>query len=100
MEIEEYSHKGYDKFILDAPVLFESNGERFCNNTLAILSSLDTRVKRIISRDSITTEQAMERINAQHSDDFYRTKADYVIENNGSLDEVKSQVESVVKAIL
>ena len=42
----------------------------------------------------------MERINAQHSDDFYRTKADYVIENNGSLDEVKSQVESVVKAIL
>ena len=47
-----------------------------------------------------TTEQAMERINAQHSDDFYRAKADYVIENNGSLDEVKSQVESVVKAIL
>lgn len=42
----------------------------------------------------------MDRINAQHSDDFYRAKADYVIENNGSLDEVKSQVESVVKAIL
>ena len=100
LEIEEYSHKGYDKFILDAPVLFESNGERFCNNTLVILSNLDTRVKRIISRDAITTEQAMDRINAQHSDDFYRAKADYVIENNGSLDEVKSQVESVVKAIL
>lgn len=100
LEIEEYSHKGYDKFILDAPVLFESNGERFCNNTLVILSDLDTRVKRIISRDTITTEQAMDRINAQHSDDFYRAKADYVIENNGSLDEVKSQVESVVKDIL
>lgn len=100
LEIEEYSHKGYDRFILDAPVLFESKGERFCDNTVAVISNLDTRIDRIIKRDNITETEAMARINAQHSDDYYIDKADFVINNNSTLEDIKTQVEILVSKIL
>jgi L-threonylcarbamoyladenylate synthase len=84
LEIQEYSQKGFDKFILDAPVLFESNGERFCNKTLSIIAPVATRTDRIIKRDSLTKEEVLTRINAQQPDEFYINQSDFYITNNGS----------------
>ena len=99
LEIQEYSDNGFDKFILDAPVLFESNGQRFCNKTLAIISILETRKNRIIKRDNLTPEEAMQRINAQHSNSYYTSKADYVVENNGNFQDVQDKIALLIDNI-
>ena len=68
--------------ILDAPTLFESGVDEICHKTVAVLSDKEIRLKRILARDNITTEQALLRINAGKNDDFYKEKCDFVIYNN------------------
>ena len=48
-----------------------------------VTADRDVRIRRIMSRDSITEEQAIERINAQPDEQYYKSIADVVIENNG-----------------
>ena len=71
-----------DKVLLDAPTLFESGIDEICYKTVAVLSDKEIRLKRILARDNITTEQALLRINAGKTDDFYKEKCDFVIYNN------------------
>ena len=97
LEIEEYSQKGFDKFILDAPVLFESRGERYCSVTIAVTAELDIRIERIMCRDNLTREEAMVRINAQQSNDFYIKRADYHIENNGEQSETEQKICKIIE---
>ena len=71
-----------DKVLLDAPTLFESGIDEICSKTVAVLADKEIRLNRILARDNITTEQALLRINAGKSDDFYKEKCDFVIYNN------------------
>lgn len=100
LEIEEYSNKGCDKFILDAPVLFESGGEKYCKKTVAVISSLEKRIERIIKRDNLTRKEAMRRINAQHSDDYYTDRADLVLYNNGEQRELENEIIRLINGEL
>lgn len=69
--------------IIDAPTLFESGADKFCDFNIAILSSKQKRLRRIIKRDSLTEAMALNRINSQKTDSFYINKADGLIINNG-----------------
>ena len=71
-----------DKVLLDAPTLFESGMDKICSKTVAVLADRDKRLKRIIERDGISDEDAIIRINAGKSDEFFKNNADYVIYNN------------------
>ncbi len=81
------------KFILlDAPTLFESNTDKFCDIIVSVLAKPEIRRKRIIARDNLTIEQAQNRINSQHQDEFFIENSDYIINNNGSPDETGKKV--------
>ena len=69
--------------LLDAPTLFESGINKICNKTIAVLADKDVRLKRIIARDNLTLKEAETRINAGKDEQFYRKRADYVLQNNG-----------------
>lgn len=97
LEIEEYSQKGYDKFILDAPVLFESKGERFCRKTVAVVANKENRIKRIMERDNLSYNEAMLRINAQNNDEYYLSRADFTLNNDKSLEDLKIQTENLIE---
>ncbi|MGN0477209.1 MAG: L-threonylcarbamoyladenylate synthase [Ruminococcus sp.] len=100
LEIEEYSNKGYDKFILDAPVLFESGGEKYCKKTVAVISDLEKRIERITLRDNLTEKEAIMRIKAQHSDDYYIDRADFVLNNNSGQKELEEKTISLINGEL
>ena len=88
-----------DNVLLDAPTLFESGVNEICSKTVAVLSDKDLRLKRILARDNITTEQALLRINAGKSDDFYKEKCDFVIYNNTDENTFDSEFLSLLKEI-
>ena len=69
--------------VLDVPLLFESGMDKLCDVTVAFIASKEIRLARIINRDGITKEAAEARIAAQPSNEYYKERADYVIENNG-----------------
>ncbi|MCD7827653.1 MAG: dephospho-CoA kinase [Clostridiales bacterium] len=70
---------GADAAVIDAPLLFESGGDKKCDVVISVICPEEIRLKRIMERDGITEERARERMSAQHGDEFYTDKSDYVV---------------------
>lgn len=87
-QIKQYSDKGSKLILLDAPTLFESHSDDFCEIIISVTANSEIRKKRIIERDNITAEQAQNRMNSQLDTEFFIEHSDYIIENNGSFDVV------------
>ena len=81
--------------VFDAPQLFEANADVICDAVVAVTADRDIRVNRIIKRDSLSEEQALLRVNAQHGEEYFRAHADYIIENNFDEESLRSQAEKV-----
>ena len=81
--------------VFDAPQLFEANADVICDAVVAVTADKDIRVNRIIKRDSLSEEQALLRVNAQHGEEYFRARADYIIENNFDEESLRSQAEKV-----
>ena len=98
--LSEQEKNGMKAAIVDAPVLFESGFNRECDITVAVITSFDLRLKRIIERDHATEEDAKKRIKNQTDDEFLIKNADYVIYNNKTEQELDLQVEEICRLIL
>ena len=73
--------------LIDAPTLFESGLDSICDKTVAVLSKKEIRLKRILARDNISEPDALLRIDAGKSDEYYLSNADKIIYNDGNLEE-------------
>lgn len=69
--------------VLDAPQLFESGADKLCARVLSVTAPAELRLKRIMERDGITETQARERMNAQHSETFFKENSDFTVINDG-----------------
>lgn len=81
--------------IIDAPLLYESGFDKECDVIVAVISDRALRTQRITTRDNISTDDANKRLNNQGDDGFYTKSADYVITNNGTLDDLDPQIENI-----
>jgi dephospho-CoA kinase len=83
------------------PLLFESVGwqDRF-HKIIVVDCSIDLQIQRVILRNQLQQE-LIEKIIANQAPRALRLQyADYVLENNGSLDELTQQVRAVHESIL
>ena len=76
-----------DFVLIDAPTLFDSGLDSICDKTVAVLSKKEIRLKRILARDKISEPDALLRIGAGKSDEYYLSKADTIIYNDGNPEE-------------
>ena len=79
--IKDMEEIGYRGVIIDAIALFESGEDALCDFTVAVVAPKEIRLERIMKRDSITEEKALERINAQKDESFFTSRADFVLWN-------------------
>ena len=80
-ETEFAEKNGYRTAIIDAAAILESDCKDLCSKVIVVHAPEETRLKRILQRDSITEEAALTRIKAQKSDDYYLSQADVIINN-------------------
>ena len=76
---------------IDAIGLFESGLAEICDVTVAVTAPEEDRINRLMARDNLTREQALERMNAQKPESYFREKCDYVLENTGSAEEFRKK---------
>ena len=98
--IKRYSADGVKLILLDAPTLFESHADDFCEIIISVLADADIREQRIIFRDGITSEQARKRMDSQMSEEFFISHSDYIIQNNGQINlvnEISKEVSDRIK---
>ena len=69
---------------IDAIALFEGGLAALCDVTVAVTAPVETRVQRLMKRDNISEDYARNRIAAQHQEDWFRQRCDWILENNGT----------------
>ena len=83
----------------EVPLLFEGNYEDKFDSVIVIMRNKEKRIQSIISRDGITREQALDRINAQfdydNSNERFKNCNAILIENNGTIEELKTQIQKI-----
>jgi len=97
--IREHAAAGYAVIVYEVPLLFEGNLQEWLRPVILVACDVDTQRNRLQSRDNLSAAQAQKHIDAQMSLEAKRRLADYVIENNGSLEDLKRQVQAVLVKI-
>lgn len=95
---EEYVAGGATCVVLDIPLLFESKLTHFIDKTLVVYVNKETQLKRLMTRDNSTEAEANSRINSQISLDEKAKMADAVIDNNGTREQTKEQLDDFLAA--
>jgi dephospho-CoA kinase len=69
--------------LTDAPLLIETGMNKFLSKVIVVKVSEETQIQRLISRDSISLENALSRVKSQMPLEQKLKRADIVIENEG-----------------
>ncbi len=68
--------------IKEAALLFESGSNKYLNYVIGVSAPLELRIQRAITRDNVSREQVMQRVNKQMNDHEKLSLCDYVIIND------------------
>ena len=88
-----------DIIAVDAALLFEGKLLYTVDYIITVSAPIKVRVNRIVSSGRFSEKEALRRISYQLSDKEKAEKADFVIQNDGSLEELKKKVESIYNEI-
>jgi len=85
--------------VKEAAILIESGAYLTMDKIILIVSQKSTRINRVSKRDNSDLESIEKRINLQLIDDDKIKYADYIIENNSSLEHLKLEIIKVINKI-
>jgi dephospho-CoA kinase len=82
--------------VVAVPLLFEVGREKDFDTVVVTTCSASAQRERLMARSSITAEEAQQRIDAQLPQEYKVSRADYVIDTNGTHSDTDRQVETVL----
>jgi dephospho-CoA kinase len=88
-----------DVIILDIPLLLETNDGRDLDGIVVVYADDEVRERRLEARNGLSEVGIQQRLAAQMPLREKVTRADWVIDNNGSLDRTREQVAAVWEAL-
>ncbi|TFG99501.1 MAG: dephospho-CoA kinase [Calditrichales bacterium] len=98
METARFSQK-YPLIIIDAALIYEISIEQMFDAIIVVFANLENRVSRVMSRDGLKKSDILARVHRQIPLDDKRKWADYVIDNNGELDDLKKQTNKIFEEL-
>jgi dephospho-CoA kinase len=93
--IQRFQGEGAAVVLIDAALLLESPATNWIRPVVVVTAEEEVRAERIMERDGLSREQALARTRSQMREEERKTRADYVIDNSGTLEELKRRVEEV-----
>jgi dephospho-CoA kinase len=91
----EAAERGAEVVVQDVPLLFENSLQGLFSPVILVYVPEEVQVERLVSGRSYTPERARSVIAAQMPIEAKRGLAHYVVNNTGSLDDTRSQVQAV-----
>ena len=82
--------------VIDAPLLYAANMDKLCTEVWSVSADEEKRIRRIMERDNATRAQAVERIKNQMPQQELDRRADFVIKNDGSKEDLILKVEALL----
>lgn len=94
---ERAEREGVPLLVHEAALLFEAGGDEHVDAVAVVDAPEEARVRRVTTRDDVSPDQVRARMGHQLPPEELRQRADYVIDNSGSLEELRDQVEGLWK---
>jgi len=83
--------------IAAVPLLYENGRESSVEKVVVVWVDRATQIERLMQRDRLSRAQAEQRLAAQLPLDTKRERADEVIDNGGSLEATRRQVDAIYR---
>lgn len=97
--LDEQRAAGHALAVIDVPLLFETGEDKNTDFTLVVSSSEKVQRKRALARPGMTEQRFAMILKRQMPDAEKRKRATCVIENNGTLDDLKRDVLAVISKL-
>jgi dephospho-CoA kinase len=98
-QAETFERAGTQVAVLDAALLFEASWNKLCDKNVFIESPPEVRLQRALAR-GWTEEEFAAREGVQESLHSKRARADVIIDNSGSPERTRAQVEQIWASLL
>ena len=113
-ELEKILHKKIDEEIeqfikinekekiifVSVPLLFETNQDVKYDIIIFVSAKEKIRLIRLMKRNNFSEEYAKVRINSQMKEELKIKKSDYVIYNNSDFENIKHQIDNILKELI
>jgi dephospho-CoA kinase len=99
--LHQLKHVYQDKKVVfvDVPLLYESGFDQLTDQVIVVYVPKDIQLQRLINRNHIEESYAKQQIQAQDDLEEKAKKADYVIDNQRSIDYTNKQLLDVIEQI-
>lgn len=81
--------------MIDAALIYETKINKLMDKIIVVYIEEEQQIKRLNKRNNLSRNEALQRIKSQMPIKEKIKMADYVIGNNGTIDETKEQVEKI-----
>ena len=85
--------------VVDMAILFESEAEFLFDKIVVVAASLENRLKWLSQERSWSKREILNRIHSQMDLQEKRNRADLVIENNGTLEEIRLKAKKLLLSL-
>lgn len=90
----------FDIFIVDGALIFESGYDVHMDYIIVVTALLKNRIERALGRKTLSRDEILKRINLQWSEEEKVNLADFVIHNDGSEEDLKNNVKSLIEKLI
>ena len=91
--------EGYGFAVYDMPLLVDNGLDKDMDYVIVVDVDEEERVRRLVASRGLEEEDARRRIAAQVPDEVRRAAATYIIDNNGSLEQLRARTNEVLDSI-
>jgi dephospho-CoA kinase len=98
--IADSKRNGTQLLIVEVPLLFETRWDKEMDSIIVVSCDLELQVKRCQEKFGLTREEVLQRIKAQRPIEQKIAKADYVVDNSGSMNETFIQVRRIYSSLM
>ena len=96
---EEKASEGEKALFFDIPLLFETHQEKNYDQVWVVTADLNLRKQRVMARDNIDPAIIDLIIGSQADENKKTSSADVILINNGTIEELLKEVDSVLSTI-
>ncbi len=89
----------FDLVFAEAALIYEAEMEKYFDYVILITAEEKLRLKRKVEFDNFSEEQFLKRNENQIPDTEKRKQADFIFENNGSLDDLKKKADLLITVL-